>query len=104
MQIAPRPEDFPRMVERVKDLDKHLPDGSAEDIRSILAPALLIIGDADIVRPEHLVEMFRLLGGGVVGDTVGLPNARLAILPGTTHVSLVQRADWVVPMMDEFIV
>ena len=103
MQIAPRPEDFPRMVERVKELDKNLPDWTAEDIRSIQAPTLLIIGDADIVRPEHVMEMFRLLGGGVVGDNVGLPNSRLAILPGTTHVSLTQRADWLVPMMSEFL-
>ncbi len=103
MQIAPRPEDFPRMVERVKELDKNLPDWTAEDIRSIQAPTLLIIGDLDIVRPEHVVEMFRMLGGGVVGDNVELPNSRLAILPGTTHVSLTQRADWLVPMMSEFL-
>lgn len=104
MQIAPRPEDFPRMVERVKELDKNLSDWTAEDIRSIQSPTLLIIGDSDIVRPEHIIEMFRLLGGGVVGDNVGLPASRLAILPGTTHVSLTQRADWLVPMMDEFLV
>ncbi len=103
IQIAPRPEDFPRMVERVKELDKNLPDWTADEIRSIQAPTLLIIGDSDIVRPEHVVEMFRFLGGGVVGDNVGLPNSRLAILPGTTHVSLVQRADWLVPMMSEFL-
>src|SRR4029453_19379780 len=57
------------------------------------APVLLIIGDSDIVRPEHAVETFRLLGGGVIGDLVGLPRSRLAILPGTTHITLVDPGD-----------
>jgi hypothetical protein len=64
---------------------------------------LLIIGDSDIVRPEHTVEMFRLLGGGVVGDLVGLPRSWLAVLPGTTHVTLVDRAEWLISMITEFL-
>jgi pimeloyl-ACP methyl ester carboxylesterase len=103
MQIAPRPEDFPRLVEKTKGLDQSLRDWSPEEIRSIQAPTLLIIGDSDIVRPEHVAEMFRLLGGGVPGDNVGLPRARLAVLPGTTHVTLVQRGDWLVSMVTEFL-
>lgn len=103
MQIAPKPEDFPRLVEKVKVLNQHFRDWSAETIRSIQAPVMIMIGDSDIVRPEHDVELFRLLGGGVVGDTVGLPKSRLAILPGTTHVTLVQRADWLVSMINEFL-
>jgi Alpha/beta hydrolase family len=61
------------------------------------------IGDSDIVRPEHVVEMFRLLGGGVVGDLVGLPRSQLAVLPGTTHVTLADRDQWLVPMITEFL-
>jgi pimeloyl-ACP methyl ester carboxylesterase len=71
--------------------------------RSIAAPTLLIVGDADVVRPEHAVEMFRLLGGGVPGDLAGLPRARLAVLPGTAHVTLIDRADWLTPMVTEFL-
>ncbi len=63
----------------------------------------LIIGDADIVRPEHTVAMFRLLGGGVVGDLVGIPRARLAILPGTSHVGLLERTDWLTSMIIDFL-
>lgn len=103
MQTAPRPEDFPRLIEKVKALNKNLPDWSPDEIRSIHVPTLLIIGDADIVQPEHVVEMFRLLGGGVVGDNVGIPSARLAILPGTTHVTLMHRADWLASMLNEFL-
>ncbi len=103
MHIAPRPEDFPRFVEKIKQLDQRLPDWTPEQIRSIQAPVLLIIGDSDIVQPEHVVEMFRLLGGGVSGDTSGLPKSRLAVLPGTTHVTLVNRAGWLAAMINEFL-
>jgi hypothetical protein len=50
-----------------------------------------------------MVELFRLLGGGVAGDFTGLPKARLAILPSTTHVGVMNRADWLVPMVTEFL-
>jgi len=75
----------------------------AEAIEAIKAPTLLIIGDSVIVRPEHAVEMFGLLGGGVAGDLAGLPNSQLAILPGTTHVTLVHRAECLVSMIGEFL-
>ena len=84
-------------------MNRQIPDWSAEAIQSIKAPTLLIIGDSDVVRPEHAVEMFRLLGGGVAGDVVGLPNSQLAVLPGTTHVTIVDRADWLVSMVAEFL-
>ena len=62
-----------------------------------------IIGDSDLIRPEHTVELFRLLGGGVAGDLVGLPRSQLAVLPGTTHITLVDRAEWLVSMITEFL-
>jgi pimeloyl-ACP methyl ester carboxylesterase len=74
-----------------------------EDLRSITAPTLIIIGDADIVRPEHAVELFRLLGGGVAGDVVGLPASQLAVLLGTTHVTLMDRAEWLLSMIEAFL-
>jgi len=103
LRIAPKPEDFPQLIEKVKDMDRNTKDISSEAVRSIQAPTLLIIGDADIVRPEHVVEMFRLLGGGVIGDLVGLPKSWLAILPGTTHITVVERSGWVVSMIQEFL-
>jgi pimeloyl-ACP methyl ester carboxylesterase len=79
-----------------------------EDIRGICAPTLLIIGDSDAIRPEHAVELFRLLGGGVMGDLAGLPKPQLAVLPGTTHFvppgfGVLDRADWLVAMIGEFL-
>jgi pimeloyl-ACP methyl ester carboxylesterase len=100
---APRPEDWPTMVAKVKVLNSQLPEWPAELIRSIKAPTMVIIGDSDIIRPEHAVEVFRLLGGGVIGDLAGLPRSRLAVLPGTTHLTLVHRGDWLSSMIGEFL-
>jgi len=100
---APNPEDWPTLVAKVKVLNSQIPDWPADAIRSITAPVLIIIGDSDIVRPEHAVEMFRLLGGGVIGDVAGLPRSQLAVLPGTTHITLVHRGDWLSSMIGEFL-
>jgi pimeloyl-ACP methyl ester carboxylesterase len=71
-----------------------------EDIQSIKAPTLVLIGDSDIVRPEHAVQLFRLRGGGADRDAARLPESQLAVLPGTTHLTLVARADWLISMFD----
>lgn len=101
--IAPRPEDWPRLIEKVKELDARTSDVPAETIRSVHAPVLIVVGDSDIVRPEHAVEMFRLLGGGVMGDLVAPPASQLAVLPGTTHISVVERANLLLPMISAFL-
>lgn len=104
MRIAPHPDDFNRLFEKKTEMDRQIRDFSEEQIRDIKAPTLLMIGDSDLIRPEHAVEFFRLLGGGVFGDMPpGLPNSRLAILPGTSHVGMVNREDWLVPMINEFL-
>jgi pimeloyl-ACP methyl ester carboxylesterase len=103
VRIAPRPQDFPRLFARQQQLDGEPQDWPAKAIRAITAPTLLIFGDSDLVRPEHAVELFRLLGGGVPGDLVGLPRSQLAVVPGTTHVTLMDRASWLVPMITRFL-
>jgi pimeloyl-ACP methyl ester carboxylesterase len=84
-------------------MDKHIPDIPDEAIASLTAPVLLISGDSDIARPEHLVEVFRLLGGGVFGDMAGLPSSQLAVLPGTSHTGMADRAAMLVPMVVPFL-
>ncbi|MGZ7109721.1 MAG: alpha/beta fold hydrolase [Methanobacterium sp.] len=101
--IAPNPSDFPMLVEKIKEMILAWKGVPPEDLKAIKAPALLVIGDSDIVRPEHVVRMFRLLGGGVPGDLVGISNSRLAVLPGTTHSSLIDRTDWLFSMIMEFL-
>jgi pimeloyl-ACP methyl ester carboxylesterase len=104
IRIAPRPEDFNRLFEKKTQMDRQIKDIPAEAIQAIKSPTLLIIGDSDLVRPEHAVEMFRLLGGGVFGDTpAGLPNSQLAVLPGSSHVAIVERTDWLASMTASFL-
>ncbi len=102
-RIAPHPGDWPKLVTKIKDLDVNWRGLSDDQLRSIKVPTLLIVGDADVVRPEHVVQMFRLLGGGVPGDLVGFPRSQLAVLPGTTHVTLITKTDWLLSMVRPFL-
>ena len=102
--VAPDPDAFATLFAKKTQMDRGIQDIPAEAIRAIAAPTLLIIGDSDLVRPEHAVEMFRLLGGGVFGDTpAGLPNSQLAILPGTSHVTVVARRDLLLAIIPPFL-
>jgi pimeloyl-ACP methyl ester carboxylesterase len=103
IRIAPNPDDFATLFAKKTQMDRGIQDVPAEAIQAIKAPTLLIVGDSDIIRPEHAVEMFRLLGGGVAGDLAGLPNSQLAILPGTTHVTVVYRADLLLAIIPPFL-
>jgi pimeloyl-ACP methyl ester carboxylesterase len=88
LRHAPNPDDFPLLIEKQTVLPQAFAFAEV-DVAAIVAPTLLIYGDSDVVRPEHAVALFRLLGGGVPGDLVGLPSAQLAILPGITHGTIV---------------
>jgi pimeloyl-ACP methyl ester carboxylesterase len=103
MRLAPHPENFPILVEKVGELTTRPLNWLAEDIQGIESPTFLIFGDADAVTLEHAVEMFRLLGGGGNGDMNGLPNVQLAILPGTTHLGVLNRVDSLDTMINEFL-
>jgi pimeloyl-ACP methyl ester carboxylesterase len=108
LRTAPNPDDFPNLVAKLKRLDMESFAWPPEDIRGIEAPTLIIIGDSDAIRLEHAVELFRLLGGGVMGDLAGLPKSQLAVLPGTTHFvppgsAVLDRADWLLSMTGEFL-
>ncbi len=103
VQIAPNPDGFPTLVEKLKDLDAQPFAWPDDEVRAIPAPTLLIFGDADIITPDHMVELFRLRGGGVAGDLVGLPPAQLAVIPGASHIGVIQRADLLLPMIETFL-
>ncbi len=102
-RIAPHPENFNKLFEKKTQMDRGMKDVPAESIRALKSPVLLIIGDSDLIRPEHAVEFFRLLGGGVFGDMAPMPNSQLAILPGTSHVTVVDRAALLLPMITTFL-
>jgi pimeloyl-ACP methyl ester carboxylesterase len=102
-RVAPDPAGFATLVQKVVALASTPMDWPAESVKAIPAPTLLIVGDSDGIRPEHATDFFRLRGGGVFGDYARLPASQLAILPGTTHVGLLQRADWIAPMVAAFL-
>ncbi|TME18560.1 MAG: alpha/beta hydrolase [Chloroflexi bacterium] len=91
-KVAPRPEDFPRLLDKIgasmsKDFDY------TEEVRSLQVPTLIVAADADMAPPTHYVEMFKLLDGGLRdgGWTAeGRPKGghALAILPGLTHYNM----------------
>jgi pimeloyl-ACP methyl ester carboxylesterase len=91
-RVAPRPEDFPRLLDKVGESMTQDYD-YAEDVRSLRVPTLLVAADADMAPPSHYVEMFKLLDGGLRdGGWMGEGRPRgghaLAILPGLTHYNL----------------
>jgi pimeloyl-ACP methyl ester carboxylesterase len=101
--VAPNPDGFGAMVERVKGVDTATPGPTDDEVRGITAPVMLLTGDADGIRLEHTVEMFRLLGGGAFGDFAGVPASRLAILPGATHVGLMMQTDLIARLVTPFL-
>jgi pimeloyl-ACP methyl ester carboxylesterase len=96
------PAHFPEFVKKVIGIDLKPYDWS-KDVKKIKAPIFMAIGDADGVQYEHALELFRAKGGGKMGDIHGLPKSRLAIIPGTTHIGMMQRTDWLIPMITDFL-
>ncbi|MNX60057.1 2-hydroxymuconate semialdehyde hydrolase [compost metagenome] len=96
------PKHFPEFVKKVISIDLEPYDWSKE-ANKIKAPLFMAIGDADGIQYEHALALFRALGGGKMGDIHGLYKSRLAILPGTTHIGMMYRMDWLVPMIDDFL-
>ncbi len=88
--VAPHPEDFPKLLDRMGALMRTDYDWS-EDAKKLSMPTMLIFGDSDMYRPEHEVQFYQLLGGGLrdagwEGETMS--RNRLAILPGLTHYDI----------------
>ena len=91
-RLAPNPESFASVVNKIKVMDRGQ-DWPAEQIRALTSPTFIIVGDHDIVRPEHAVELYRLRGGGETARAsqpflTEAPPARLAILPGASHIDV----------------
>lgn len=88
--VAPKPGDWTTLAEKIGQLLGQDYDWS-KDVAAIKSPTMIVIGDADSIRTAHAVEFFELLGGGKKDagrDGSGMPNARLAILPATTHYNI----------------
>jgi pimeloyl-ACP methyl ester carboxylesterase len=90
-RVAPRPEDFGRLLEKVGAM-MGTPFDYTEDVRNLQVPTLLVAGDADQAPPAHYAEIFGLLGGGHDGGWMGenrpAGGHALAILPGLQHYNI----------------
>lgn len=91
-RLAPNPDSFDEFVARMIALE-HEPLSWEADAKNLQAPVLLISGDADVSTLEHSVSLFRLFGGGAMGDLgAPLPKSRLAILPATSHTAIISQS------------
>jgi pimeloyl-ACP methyl ester carboxylesterase len=102
-RLSPTPDEFPNFVKRVLSIDLKPHDFGADKLKATKAPMFFIHGDADGVRLDYIAEAFRLKGGEVPGDMLPRSASRLAILPDTTHVTLMDRWQTIVPMVNDFL-
>jgi pimeloyl-ACP methyl ester carboxylesterase len=108
MAHTPDAKAFDAYLEKMKKLNVNDQDISDEEMRSISAATMVIVGDADGVKPEHALAMFTLRGGGdeeaaASGMLQKVPVARLVILPAMSHVGLSGESDILVPMVSAFL-
>jgi pimeloyl-ACP methyl ester carboxylesterase len=102
-KLSPTPDKFETFVKRVIQMDIKPYDFGAAKLKATKAPMFFIHGDADGVRLDHISEMFRLKGDEIFGDIRPRSESRLAILPNTTHVTLMEKANVIVPMVNDFL-
>jgi pimeloyl-ACP methyl ester carboxylesterase len=107
-QHTPDDEAFDAYLEKMKDLNINDQNITDEEMRSISAQTMVIIGDADGVKPEHALAMFKLRGGGdeeaaASGVLETAPAARLVILPSMSHVGVSGQWELLVPMVSAFL-
>ena len=105
---TPDAEAYEAYLEKMKVLNVDDQQISDEQMRSISAKTMVIIGDADGVTLEHAVAMFKLRGGGdehaaASGVLQDAPAARLVVLPAMSHVGMSGESDVLVPMVTAFL-
>ncbi len=102
-RLAPDPDGFPALVEKLIALE-HEPMAWEAEVRALETPVLIITGDADVTTLEHSVAMFRLLGGGGMGDMgAPPPDSRLAVLPATSHTAIITQTDLLLAFIEPFL-
>jgi pimeloyl-ACP methyl ester carboxylesterase len=103
--VAPKVDDFPRLLDGLGDFMRQRYDWSA-DVARLKMPVMLVFGDADMIRPEHEVKFYQLLGGGLKDagwNRENMPKNRLAIIPDMTHYEAftsARMAQTVLPFLD----
>lgn len=101
--LAPDPKHWAQFINKLKELEVKSFDFGAEKIKAIKSPALIMAADGDGVLPEHAVEMYRLLGGRYMIDFSPAPPTQLALLPGSSHISVMMHPDWLLLMIKPYL-
>jgi pimeloyl-ACP methyl ester carboxylesterase len=99
---------FEAYVEKMKVLGINDQNMSDAEVSSMSAGTMVVVGDADAVRPEHALAMFKLRGGGdeqaaATGTLPAVPAARLVILPATSHIGVSGQSAVLAPMVTAFL-
>ena len=102
-KLAPDPKHFKDFVNKMKTFVTTSYDFGADKIKAIKSPTLIIAGDGDGVTAEHAVEMYRLRGGSYMVDFGPAHAAQLALLPGSSHISVMMETNWLVSMINPFL-
>lgn len=102
LNTAANPGNWSVQLAKVRAFEQTVQDWPEDEIRSIKAPALIIAGDADIIQPAHILALYKLFGGGSLGE-LSMPASQLAILPGTMHTVLTQKTDLLMAMIPGFL-
>jgi pimeloyl-ACP methyl ester carboxylesterase len=102
-KLSPTPNEFPTFVKRAIAMDLKPYDFGADKLKATKAPFFFVHGDADGVRLEHIAEMFRLKGDEIFGDMRPRSESRLAVLPNTTHITLMEKGSTIIPMVNDFL-
>jgi len=102
-KLAPDPKHWKEFISKMKKFVTTTYDFGADKIKAIKSPTLIVIGDGDGVLPEHAIDMYRLRGGSYMVDFGPIHAAQLAILPGTSHISVMMQTDWIVSMVVPFL-
>jgi pimeloyl-ACP methyl ester carboxylesterase len=97
------PDGYTSFLKKMIALE-HAPMAWEEQVKKLKIPVLIIAGDADVATLEHTVAMFRLLGGGLMGDMgQPLPASRLAIMPATSHTAVISQPDLLYSFVGPFL-
>lgn len=90
-KVAPRPADWVRLIDKTKVMTLPAEHWGRDRLGAIATPLLFMVGDQDIVKPEHALEMYHLL-----------PHGQLAVLPGTNHFAPVYKPDLLLALIEPF--
>jgi pimeloyl-ACP methyl ester carboxylesterase len=91
-RLALDPDHFEAFAAKTSQAVNAFKGWTAAELGGITAPVLLVFGDHDFIRLEHAVQVHGLI-----------PGAQLAVLPGATHMGVLQRADLIVPLVRGFL-